>query len=323
MTRNILVTGACGKIGDAICSNLLKKEFHVIGLDYQLSDHNSKNDNFTFISTENGIQSALEQAFKKFTIHTVIHASCTADNDFNNIITDNEMKISKEYDDIIYTMASENKVFQFILISTNQVYAKVKTREPLREWDSVTKPVTNYGKLKIDAERGLAKESKSNTNMICAILRIPQIYSFNFYDNLISKIEDPKDGSYFIYRKGDYGFQFCCIHNLVDFISCFVQQANNKSFTNIYNVCDNSLITASDIIKFMKENYKMGVVLQRPEPKENPIKFITSKIISNEEKTNYRYLDFNFILNCIMLDNKKANEICPARWTLQNMPKDI
>lgn len=317
--KNILVTGACGKIGNIVCETLLKKGNTVIGIDNQFSNYNSKSSDFSFISTENGIKSALEQAFNKYNFDTVIHLGCTADNDFNHTITEQEIKISQEYN-CIYNMASEHSVSQFILISTSQVYSKVKTREPLREWDSMTKPVTNYGKLKLEAERGLASESKKNANMISAILRIPQVYSFDFYDNLISKIIDPKDGTYFIYRKGDYGFQFCCIHNLSDFIACFIKQATDKSFTNVYNVCDSELITASDIIKFMKENYKIGAVIQRPEPKEgNPIKFITSKIISNEEKTNYRYLDFNFILNCTMLDNKRATEICPARWNLKNI----
>lgn len=317
--RNILVTGACGKIGDVVCDAILKKGDTIVGLDNHKSEYNSKNSDFTFISTQDGITSTLEKVFEKYRFDTVVHLGCTADNDLDCTITEDEIKISQEYDKSIYHLASEHGVTQFILVSTNQVYAKVRSREPIRELDGLVKPVTNYGKLKLEAEKSLANESRLNKDMISAILRIPQVYSFEFYENLVSKIEDPRDGSYFIYRKGDYGFQFCCIQNLADFIVCYINQAGDKSFTDIYNVCDKDLITASDIIKFMKANYKIGVVLQRPEPKENPIRFITSKIVSNEEKTNYRYLDFNHILNCNMLENVKANKICPLRWNLNNI----
>lgn len=319
--KNILVTGACGKVGNIVCEALLKKGNVIVGMDNQCSDYNSKSSDFSFISTEDGIKSALERAFQKYHFDTVVHLGSTADNDFGYIITENEMKISYEYN-CIYNMASQNGVTQFILVSTSQVYSKVKTREPLREWDTMTKPVSNYGKLKLETERNLARESKLNPHMVSAILRIPPIYSFDFYDNLVAKITDPKDGSYFIYRKGDYGFHFCCIYNLSEFITCFVKQAVDRSFTNVYNVCDSELTSASDIIKFMKENHKIGVVLQRPELKSsNPIKIITSKIVSNEEKTNYRYLDFSTILNCTMLDNKRATEICPPHWNLSNVKR--
>jgi UDP-glucose 4-epimerase len=317
--KNILVTGACGMIGDVVCETLLKKGNIVVGLDDHLSEHNTKHSDFSYISTQEGIESALEQAFNKYRFDTVLHLACTADNDFKETITEEEIKRSSEYD-CIYHMANDNGVTQCILVSTSQVYSKVKTREPLREWDSITKPTTNYGKLKLTSERALATESKLNPDMVSAILRVPPVYSFEFYENLTAKIVDPRDGFNFIYRKGEYGFQFCCVYNLADFIACFIKQAVDKSFTNVYNICDNDLITASDIIQFMKDNYRIGMVLQRPEPKENnPLKLITSKIINSEEKTNYRYLDFNTILYCTKLDNKNASEICPARWNLQNV----
>lgn len=316
--KNVLVTGGCGRIGDHTCSGLIKKGYNVIAMDTELSDYNNGKENFKFISCKESITDTLKYIFENFKLDAIVHLACTADNDMGPIFTEEQSKISAEYDRNLFHMAVEIDVPQFILISTNQVYQKVKTREPLREVDSDIKPITNYGKMKLQSEKNLIAESKRSKNMAIAIARVPQVYSLDFYDNLTSKIRDPKDKSYFIYRQGDYGFQMCCIHNLVEFILCYINQAEDKSDSDIFNVCDTLLTSASDIIKFMKENYRIGVVLQRSEPKDNPLTRLKSKIVSNEEKTNYRYLDFDTILSNIMLDNRKANKICPFRWNINN-----
>lgn len=316
--KNVLVTGACGRIGDHMCSGLLKKGFKVIAIDNDISDYNSNKDNFVFISCKDDIVATLKTAFENYDIDTVIHLACTADNDMGPIFTDEQAKISTQYDRNLFHMAMEVKVSQFILVSTSQVYQKIRTREPLREVDSTIKPITNYAKMKLASEKTLIAESKVNKDVAIAIARVPQVYSLQFYDNLISKIQDPKDYSYFIYRQGDYGFQMCCIHNLVDFIICYINQAEDSSYSDIFNVCDNALISASEIIAFMKNNHRIGVVLQRPEPKDNPFTKLKSKIVSNEEKTNYRYLDYDTILSNIMLDNRKANKLCPFKWNINN-----
>lgn len=316
--KTVLVTGACGRIGDSTCSGLLKNGYHVIAMDNEISEHNCGKENFTFISCNDGITSTLQAIFESYKIDTIIHLACTADNDMGPIFTEKEMKISQQYDRNLYHMATEVDVSQFVLVSTSQLYLKVKTREPLREVDSDIKPITNYAKMKFEAEKTLITETKRSKNMNIAIARIPQVYSLEFYENLISKIRDPKDNTYFIYRQGDYGFQLCCIHNLVDFILCYINQADDKSYSDIFNVCDTQLTSASDIISFMKKNYRIGVVLQRAEPKENPFTKIKAKIVSHEEKTNYRYLDFDTILSNIMLDNRKANKICPFKWNINN-----
>lgn len=316
--KNVLVTGGCGRIGDHMCSGLLKRGYSVIAMDIEPSDYNYTKENFQFISCKESIPDTLKYIFENYKLDAIVHLACTADNDMGPIFTDQQSKISTEYDRNLFHMAVEVEVSQFILVSTSQVYQKVKTREPLREVDSDIKPITNYGKMKLQSEKNLIAESKRSKDMAIAIARVPQVYSLNFYDNLISKIRDPKDNTYFLYRQGDYGFQMCCIHNLVEFILCYLNQADNKSYSDIFNVCDTLLTSASDIINFMKNNYRIGVVLQRPEPKENPLTKLKAKIVSNEEKTNYRYLDFDTILSNIMLDNRKANKICPFKWNINN-----
>jgi UDP-glucose 4-epimerase len=316
--KNVLVTGACGRIGDSMCSGLLKKDFSVIAMDNDLSEHNKGKENFTFVSCKDGITPTLKSIFEDYKIDAVVHLACTADNDMGFTFTEEEAKISEEYDKNIYSMAIKANVSHLVLISTSQVYQKVKSREPLREVDSFIKPVTNYGKMKLASERALIAESKNNKETAIAIARVPQVYSLDLYENLVTKILDPKNGMYFIYRKGEYGFQMCCIHNLVDFTVSYIRQADGKSSSDIFNVCDKDLTTASDIINFMKTHHRIGIVEKRSEPKETPISKIMSKIVSNDEKTNYRYLDFDTILSNIAIDNRKATKFCPFKWNINN-----
>lgn len=305
-------------IGDHMCSGLLKKGYGVVAIDGEVSEYNKGKKGFNFVSCKDGVVGALAYAFETYDVDAVVHLACTADNDMGPIFTEEEAKVSTQYDRNLYHMASEVKVSHFILVSTSQVYQKVKTREPLREVDGVIKPVTNYGKMKLESEKALAAESRNNKDTIVAIARVPQVYSLDFYDNLTSKILDPRDGMYFVYRQGDYGFQMCCVHNLVDFVLCFLNQADDRSYSDIYNVCDKTLVSAADIITYMKTNHRIGMVAQRPEPKDNPITKIMSRIVSNEEKTNYRYLDLDTVLSNVMLDNRKANKLCPFKWNIGN-----
>ena len=120
-----------------------------------------------------------------------------------------------------------------------------------------------------------------------------------------------------MYRTGEYGFHFCCVHNLADFILCYLRQADSPSCTGVYNVADKNLIMASEIVHFISKNGRLGPVLQR-----NPGKDIFSSIFkfknSKEEKTNYRYLDFSTITKNTMYDTNKASRYCPFRWDLSN-----
>jgi UDP-glucose 4-epimerase len=143
------------------------------------------------------------------------------------------------------------------------------------------------------------------------------VYALNFTDNLVAKLTDPKDGTKFVYGKGQYGFQFCCVHNLVDFILCFVKNAEDMQFAGIYNVCDKMAITAADIISFMREHHSLGTVLQKtPGGALSKIKGIFGG--NKDEKTNYRYLDLSKLENNNLLDNTKAKKLVNFRWDIHN-----
>ncbi len=315
----VLVTGGCGLIGQHVCSGLLKKENIVIAVDSKKSDYNEGKANYTFIEASPDDNLEYEDIFRKYNIDILVNLTCTADNDFGHIITENEMETSRIFDEFIYKLAFDAGIRKMISISTSQVYKVVDSREPLRE-DDVLKPVSNYAVMKLESEKAFAKEINEHKDSICCICRVAPIYTKDYYENLIVKITDPKDNTNFVYGTGQYGFQFCCLHNLVEFILCFIRSADEPKYTGIYNISDKTLVTASDIITFMRTNHRLGPVVQKSPVKSSGISKLIKKVSKNkDEKENYRYLDLSTFLYNSMLDNNKALKLMSSfRWNIHN-----
>ncbi len=312
----ILVTGGCGAIGDHVCSGFLKKGYEVVAVDRHPSDYNMGKDNFEYVEASPSNKGAYATIFEQHKVDTVIHLACTVDNDIDFMVTDAQIKESADCDEFIYRFAIAHDVKQFLLISSTHVYQMPKTREPLRE-DDFVKPVSNYGKLKLDAESKMASDIGRAKSIMCAVLRLAPVYSKSVKDNLEAKITDPKDGTKFIYRTGEYGYHFCCIHNLVEFLLGFVPAATDKSYSGVYNIADKGLTMASEIISYLKENHRIGIVLQKNPPNVS-LSSIKALIGNKEQKVNYRFLDFTRILNNNMFDTAKASKFCSFRWTVHN-----
>ncbi len=313
---NVLITGACGLIGEKICSGILKKENKVIATDINPSEYNEGKANYRFVQADVNDRDVFDELFKEEKFDVVIHCACTVDNDFGHIVTENEIKRSAVFDSFIYTSAVAAGVKKFILLSTSQVYELPKTREPIRETDKL-RLVTNYAKLKYDSERKLASSINKQTEMIAIVLRVAPIYTGTYLDNLVNKILD-SDNKMFVYRNGDYGFQFCCLHNLVDFILCFIRMKDDKKYIGIYNVSDPNIISVREIIKFVRSKNKYGPVIQR-NITSDMVKAKLAKITDREQmKTNYRYNDLDTFFNNNLLDGTKSNSICNFRWNIDN-----
>ena len=310
----ILVTGGCGLIGERVCSGLLKKGNTVIAVDREPSDYNADKENYFFRAAAPNEKSKYAAVFEEFNLDYVVHLACTVDNDLGPEVGKEQMELSAACDKFIYKLAIGKEIQKFILCSTTQVYRTPENREPVRE-DDPLKPVSNYAKMKLASEEAFYEDVHRSKTMICCILRIPPVYSFDFTDNLVSRITDPKDKTLFVFRTGEYGFHLCCIHNISDFIIGFLRQAEGLTYTGIYNVADVGLIMASEIITFMRENHRLGVVVQRSSAGAT----LKDRLFGNSaEKTNYRFLDMATLDKNFMFDTIKASRICPFRWNLMN-----
>lgn len=314
--EKVLVTGGCGLIGQHIVSGLLKKGFAVISVDKEENGYNAGKQNYTFVSADITDKDAIGDIFDNNKIDIFVHAACTVDNDLGSIVTDKEVKDSAFVDKFIFRYAMTENASKVVLLSTDQVYDFPKSREPIRE-DNDLKINSNYAALKYASEKALVSEMSHHPDVICCILRFAPVYTLNFTDNLLAKITDPKDGSLFVSGKGQYGFQLCCVHNLVDCILCFAKHADDMSYAGVYNVSDKLLTTAADIISFMREHYSLGAVVQKsPGSAMSKLKGLFGG--NKEEKTNYRYLDMSKLENNNMLDTTKASKLTNFRWDIHN-----
>ncbi len=313
----ILVTGACGLIGEKICSGLLKRENEVTGTDIRSSEYNEGKESYRFVKAGGRDRSAFEELFKKEKFDVLVHCACTADNDFKENITEDDVSESAIYDDYLYTLAVASGVKKLILLSTSQVYDFPKSREPIRETDKL-KIDTNYAKLKREAEKKFADAVKSAQDVIGAALRVAPVYTSDFSDNLLSKIIDPETGGLFVYHSGDYGFQFCCLHNLVEFIMCFVKYADDKTYTGLYNIADNDICSAREIIQYARNRKTYGPAVQKSVGKDLMKGKISKLTNRNDIKTNYRYNDMDTFFNNNVLDGTRAKKLCNFKWNISN-----
>lgn len=313
----ILVTGACGLIGKKICSGLLKRENEVIATDSKSDEYNEGKEGYRFVQATGRDRAVFEDLFRKENFDVVVHCACTADNDLSDVITEADMAESAIYDDYLYSLSVSSEVKQLILISTSQVYDFPKSREPIRETDKL-KLDSNYAKLKREAEKKLADSVRDSQSVIAAALRVAPVYTSDFTDNLLCKIYDPDTGGLFVYHSGDYGFQFCCLHNLVEFIMCFVKYADDKTYTGLYNIADNNICSAREIIKFARDRKTYGPVIQRNVSKDLMKSKLGKLTNRNDIKTNYRYNDMDTFFNNNVLDGTRAKKLCNFKWNIEN-----
>ena len=312
--KTAFITGASGLIGTEISEALLGKGFKVVGVDNTPNTH-VDNPNYTFIQASVEDKDAVIQAMSENPIDVLIHAACTVDNDLPNVITPAHEKQSAAVDKYLYKAAINAGASDMILISTHQIYAQQKTREPIRE-TADEKPATAYAKMKYESEKALVKSVKGAGSTKGVIARICPIYTKSYAPNLHARIFDPKDGCSYIYGYGDYGFSFCCLYNLVDFILGILGQGGSMNYQGVYNVCDSKPILAKEIVEFERQYHKLGAVIQRNYGSE-AVKSALS-FGSKSAKNDYRYNDLSTVCSNISYDNTKAQRISTFRWKLSN-----
>lgn len=315
--KTVFITGASGLMGSELTEVLLDKGFKVIGVD-NTPNTNVDKPNYTFVQSSVDNKDAVTGAMMEQGIDVLIHLACTIDNDYPNIITSAEEKKSTVVDKFIYKAAITAGANDIIMVSTHQVYAPQKTREPIRE-TSDEKPVTAYGKLKYDSEKAMVKAIKNSGSVKGIIARVCPIYTQAYAPNLHARIFDPKDGCSYIYGYGDYGFSFCCLYNFIDFIVGILNAPTGINYQGIYNVCDTKPILAKEIVEFERQYHRLGAVIQRNYGAE-AVKSVIGIGGSSAKtiKTDYRYNDPTTVCSNISYDNTRAQRISTFRWKLSN-----
>lgn len=305
---SILVTGASGMIGLYLTSSLLHKKHRVFGIDTRKNEFIGTDPNYTFIQCDITDKDAITNVIDSNKIDVVVHLANSVDNDIDPYVTDAEMKKSKICDKFIYAAANKAEVRSFILLSTTAIYGVQKGREPIRE-TAPEKGNSNYADLKMTSEKIMQKEFKKSET-IPVIARVAPIYDAEYTQNLRDRVFDAKENVAYIFNDGEYGFSFCCVFNLIDFINGIINVSSGR-YEGIYNLADSRLITAKEIIDYEKEHHRIGAVIQKSPG-------MGLSINKGKMKTDYRYFDPSITFKNWNIDNTRAKRIAPFRWTLSN-----
>lgn len=303
---SIFVTGASGMIGQYLISSLLAKKYTVYAVDSRTNRFVGKDPNLHFTQCDILDTSNISAILKREPFDAVIHLANSVDNDLDSLVTDAEMKKSKQTDKYFYDLVNESKAKCIILLSTTDVYGAQKGREPIRE-TAPEKGSTNYAELKLTSEKYFNKAFR-NSSTIPIIARVAPIYDAEFTDNLHCRVYDPKDKVGYIYNDGSYGYTFCCVYNLIDFINGIISKPSGK-YDGIYNVCDSRILTAKEIIDYEKTKHRIGAVVQK-----TPGGFSHK----GKMKVNYKSFDPSLSFHNWNFDNTRAKRIAPMKWNLSN-----
>lgn len=312
--KTVFITGASGLIGRELTKTLLSRGYNVIGTDSSPSEFVGQ-PNYSFVQCSVTDKAKISSILEGSKIDALIHLACSVDNDYSNIMDPNYAKDADACDKYIYKTAATAGISDILLLSTHLVYAPQKTREPIRETNA-DKPVTDYAKMKSESEKYLSAVIKKHPNTKGVIMRVCPIYTKTYIENLNARIYDPKDGCAFIYGTGDYGFSFCCLYNLIDFIWGVLEVPAGTNYQGVYNICDSKPIYAKEIVEYIRTNFKLGPVIQRnygADAVKSAIAFGNKRL-----KTDYRCVDISTICNNVTFDNTKAQRISRFRWKLSN-----
>jgi len=172
VTANILVTGAGGFVGDALCRRLAASGYRVTGQFRNAPPKTAWMENritgdLTGISDfgplVEGIDVIVHLAAR---VHMMRDTAADPDAAF--------LKANADVTQRLAQAAAENGVGRFVFLSSVKVNGEATTDTPFRDTD-VPAPEDAYGRSKLAAENALA-EISANTQLPVTTLRIPLVY---------------------------------------------------------------------------------------------------------------------------------------------------
>ena len=258
----ILITGVAGFIGFHLASELLKKKYHIIGID-NLNDYYSpkfknqklnlikKKKNFKFLKIDLKKKKDLNFIFKKYKPKVIYHLASQPGimYSFKNPKTyiTNNIVVTKN----LIEQSLKNKVEKFYFTSSSSVYGN-KKKFPISE-KSTLKPINIYAKTKKECEKILLKYFK-NTNVDLKIFRPFTVYGPYARPDMIfiTYMKKVTNGeNFFLYNNGDYVRDFTYVDDLVKILSQFLKI--NKIKNNIFNICSSKPIKVKRLINIINK----------------------------------------------------------------------
>lgn len=258
--KKILVTGASGFIGNALCKRLFKSNYFTYSVVRNSSTQLSDNDFNQILINE--INSNTNWKRKLDNINCIVHCAGIAHNMNKNNNLNFYRSTNLDGTKHLAEQAAEAGVKRLIFLSSIKVNGEYtddkydKTISSFQKKNSFThidlpNPIDPYSISKLEAEKVL-REIYSKTGLETVILRLPLVYGKNVKGNLARLIRLVKSGIPLPF--GDIANQrsMIGIDNLVDLLINCIENPNAAGKT--FLVSDGKDLSTSDLIKIISSS---------------------------------------------------------------------
>ena len=254
--KTILVTGALGFIGQAVCKGL-SQTYRIVALDR--SDASFFHPNCLSVRGDIVDGKLIKQLCDTYRFDAVIHCAGIAHQKAWKVDANSYREInSRAVQKLVKVAIRSNPKIYFIFLSSISVYGEENNRNEISE-DSPCKPSSEYAFSKLDAENHLRGLFNNGAIMKVDLLRLSPVYDRNNSINIDKRIFAPGKLFYVLMGNGRQRMSALARANLVDFIQYrldFISVKNNDDlmFCNTYNVCDKIPYTFKQIVRIFKQS---------------------------------------------------------------------
>ena len=264
MSSTILVTGAHGFIGSALCSRL-SDDNRVVGVD--VKDGSFGREKIDREHADLTDWDSVASICEKYSPDVIIHCAGIAHQKIGAVDSATYMRVNSEAtENLARAAAISKKNVTFIFLSSVSVYGEDNLGVPVSE-DSECRPSSDYAASKLDAERRLIALFDEGVIHCLVILRLAPVYDREWSLNLNRRVFAPGKLAYLRFGSGSQKMSALARPNLVEFIQFLTHRltqisADENNLSNLrINVCDEEDYSFNRIIEIFKES---GIRLNHP-----------------------------------------------------------
>ena len=307
-----MITGVNGFIGSNICRELKAKGYEIIGV--ALDQTCLVKENIVYEQADISDFDRINQLFNKHKPMCVIHLAAIVHKKSMLAAYDDFYRVNYLSSKNIFENCAKNGVKKVFFASTVEVY-DMEVSQKITE-ESTTKPTTDYGKTKLMAEKALIKLAKSS-KFDYAIMRFAPVYGQEFTLNLDRRMYLVKHKVIYYFRRGEYFYNMCSIHNIVDFVKETINI--NTTVKGIYNISDTNIFNMKQIIGFEMRKNKVLCIKMPYSLTKFVIKLIEKGLRCINKKSILSNYNFEKIFRCNVFKNAKANQVVGNfKWDIQS-----
>ncbi len=311
--KTILVTGASGFIGQAICRKL-SENGHVI--DFGRNPYPGFCHGMTFVRGNITDPTDVQSLFSRYKPDVVVHCAGIAHQKFNIFIgsDDFDQVNNRVTKNLAMAAAGVNPNVHFIFLSSSSVYGEKNGMSVVKEND-ICRPTSPYAVSKLNAEDNLACLFDDSLINKLDVLRLSPVYDTSWALNLEKRVFAPPKLFYIKFGSGNQKMSVLSRGNLADFISFRLENCPGKKFYNTLNICDQFPCSFNEIIKVFKASkYQPDKSTVRiPLELVRGVTHVTGKLVKTKSAWIHSFYDK--LANNLVFDNKQMLDtgFCPNR----------